>query len=123
MQPTESIFDNKALSVRALKIVGVLYDRQRELPMASVQGQRVGYVRVSVLDQRTERQLEPIPVDRIFTDQVAAKNTQRPHLAALLTFVRDGDTVVVHSMDRLARNLEDLRRLLRELTARGVRAL
>jgi DNA invertase Pin-like site-specific DNA recombinase len=57
------------------------------------------------------------------TDQVAAKNTQRPQLAALLAFVRDGDTVVVHSMNRLARNLEDLRRLVRELTARGVRSI
>ena len=52
---------------------------------------------------------------------MSGKDTLRPHLAALLVFVRDGDTVVVHSMDRLARNLEDLRRLVRELTARGVR--
>jgi len=89
--------------------------------MSEVVGQRVGYVRVSTLDQRTERQLEQIPVDRIFTDQVSGKDTQRPQLAALLTFVREGDTVVVHSMDRLARNLDDLRRLVRELTARGVR--
>jgi DNA invertase Pin-like site-specific DNA recombinase len=89
--------------------------------MTSVRGQRVGYVRVSTLDQRTERQLEQIPLDRVFTDQVSGKDTQRPHLAALLAFVRDGDTIVVHSMDRLARNLEDLRRLVRELTSRGVR--
>jgi DNA invertase Pin-like site-specific DNA recombinase len=104
-----------------LKVVRVLYERQREQLMTSVNGQRVGYVRVSTLDQRTERQLEQIPVDRVFTDQVSGKDTLRPHLAALLVFVRDGDTVVVHSMDRLARNLEDLRRLVRELTARGVR--
>jgi DNA invertase Pin-like site-specific DNA recombinase len=89
--------------------------------MSGVLGQRVGYVRVSTLDQRTERQLEEIPVDRTFTDQVSGKDTQRPQLAALLAFVREGDTVVAHSMDRLARNLEDLRRLVRELTARGVR--
>lgn len=89
--------------------------------MSGVVGQRVGYVRVSTLDQRTERQLEQILVDRIFTDQVSGKDTQRPQLTALMTFVRDGDTVVVHSMDRLARNLEDLRRLVRELTSRGVR--
>jgi DNA invertase Pin-like site-specific DNA recombinase len=89
--------------------------------MSGIVGQRIGYVRVSTLDQRTERQLEKIPLDRIFTDQVSGKDTQRPHLAALLAFVREGDTVVVHSMDRLARNLEDLRRLVRELTARSVR--
>jgi DNA invertase Pin-like site-specific DNA recombinase len=74
-----------------------------------------------MLDQRTERQLEQVPVDRIFPDQVAGKDTRRPQLAAVLVFVREGDTVVVHSMDRLARNLDDLRRLVCELTARGVR--
>jgi DNA invertase Pin-like site-specific DNA recombinase len=89
--------------------------------MSGTLGQRVGYVRVSTLDQRTERQLEQVPVDRLFTDHVSGKDTQRPQLAALLTFVREGDTVVAHSMDRLARNLEDLRRLVRELTTRGVR--
>ena len=78
-------------------------------------------MRVSTLDQRTKRQLEQILVDRVFTDQVLGKDIQRPQLTALLTFVRAGDTVVLHSMDRLARNLEDLRRLVRELTARGVR--
>src|SRR5262245_51557718 len=91
------------------------------MQMAGSPGQRVGYLRVSTLDQRAERQLEQISVDRTFTDQVSGKDMQRPHLAALLTFVREGDTVVVHSMDRLARNLEDLRRLVRELTARDVR--
>ncbi len=50
-----------------------------------------------------------------------ARTPQRPQLAALVSFVRDGDTVIVHSMDRLARNLDDLRRLIRELTSRGVR--
>src|SRR5215470_11448804 len=89
--------------------------------MGGVSGQRVGYVRVSTLDQRTERQLDQTLVDRTYTDQVSGKDTLRPQLTALLTFVREGDTVVVHSMDRLARNLEDLRRLVRELTARGVR--
>jgi DNA invertase Pin-like site-specific DNA recombinase len=59
-------------------------------------------------------------VDRVFTDTVSGKDTRRPQLAALLAFVRDGDSVVVHTMDRLARNLEDLRRLVRELTSRGV---
>ncbi|MGB8167764.1 MAG: recombinase family protein, partial [Chthoniobacteraceae bacterium] len=60
-------------------------------------------------------------VDRVFTDKASGKDTHRPELDALLTFVRDGDTVVVHSMDRLARNLDDLRRLVQKLTQRGVR--
>jgi DNA invertase Pin-like site-specific DNA recombinase len=84
-------------------------------------GQRVGYVRVSTVDQNPERQLEGVALDRVFTDKASGKDTKRPELDALLAYVRDGDTVVVHSMDRLARNLEDLRRLVRELTGRGVR--
>jgi DNA invertase Pin-like site-specific DNA recombinase len=84
-------------------------------------GQRVGYVRVSTLDQRTDRQLDGVELDRVFTDQASGKDVVRPQLDALLAFVRDGDTVVVHSMDRLARNLDDLRRLVRALTGKGVR--
>ena len=88
---------------------------------AGLKGQRIGYVRVSSLDQNPERQLEQVQVDRIFTDKASGKNTQRPELDNLLTFVREGDTVVVHSMDRLARNLDDLRRLVQQLATRGVR--
>ena len=84
-------------------------------------GQRIGYVRVSSFDQNPERQLENVPLDRIFTDKVSGKDTLRPQLEALFTFVRDGDTVVVHSMDRLARNLDDLRRIVKTLTGRCVR--
>lgn len=84
-------------------------------------GQRVGYVRVSSLDQNTDRQLDGEQLHRIFTDRVSGKNTERPELDALRSFVRQGDTVVVHSMDRLARNLDDLRRLVREFTSQGVK--
>jgi DNA invertase Pin-like site-specific DNA recombinase len=86
-----------------------------------MQGQRIGYVRVSTVDQNPERQLEQVQVDRVYTDTASGKDTKRAALAALLTFVREGDTVVVHSMDRLARNLDDLRRLVQLLTQRGVR--
>lgn len=86
-----------------------------------MQGHRIGYVRVSSFDQNPERQLEQVQVDKVFTDKASGKDTQRPQLDALLGFVRDGDTVVVHSMDRLARNLDDLRRLVQGLTQRGVR--
>ena len=84
-------------------------------------GQRIGYTRVSTLDQQTDRQLEGIAVDRMFTDKASGKDARRPALDDLLGFVREGDTVVVHSMDRLARNLDDLRRLVKQLTERGVR--
>lgn len=83
-------------------------------------GQRVGYQRVSSIAQSEDRQLDGIAVDRMYTDKVSGKNTDRPKLNDLLDYVREGDTVVVHSMDRLARNLDDLRRLVRDLTSGGV---
>jgi len=86
-----------------------------------LKGQRIGYVRVSSFDQNPDRQLEQVQVDKVFTDKASGKDTLRPQLDTLLTFVREGDTVVVHSMDRLARNLDDLRRLVQKLTKRGVR--
>jgi DNA invertase Pin-like site-specific DNA recombinase len=84
-------------------------------------GQRVGYVRVSSFDQNPDRQLEAVSVTRTYTDKASGKDTQRPELDRLLAYVRDGDTVVVHSMDRLARNLDDLRRIVQNLTRRSVR--
>ncbi len=86
-----------------------------------MKGQIIGYVRVSSIDQNTERQLESHELDQVFTDKCSGKDTKRPQLEALLKFVRKGDTVVVHSMDRLARNLDDLRRIVKDLTARGIR--
>ncbi|WP_261562599.1 recombinase family protein [Frankia tisae] len=82
---------------------------------------RVGYIRVSSVDQNIVRQLDGVEVGRMFTDTASGKDSDRPKLDELLAFVRDGDTVLVHSMDRLARNLDDLRRLVRTLTGRGVR--
>jgi DNA invertase Pin-like site-specific DNA recombinase len=84
-------------------------------------GQRIGYVRVSTFDQNPDRQLEHIDGDRIFTDKASGRDVHRPQLKALLDFVRKGDTVVVYSMDRLARNLADLRRIVQNLTERGIR--
>lgn len=84
-------------------------------------GQRVGYVRVSSFDQNPDRQLEAVSVTRTYTDKASGKDTRRPELDRLLSYVRDGDTVVVHSMDRMARNLDDLRRIVQDLTRRGVR--
>ena len=83
-------------------------------------GQRVGYVRVSSLDQNPERQLDQVSLDRIFTDKASGKDTSRLELVELLAFVREGDGVVAHSMDRLARNLDDLRKLVQQVTQRGV---
>lgn len=84
-------------------------------------GQKIGYIRVSSTDQNTERQLDGLTLDRAFTDKVSGKSTDRPQLQEMLRFVREGDHLYVHSMDRLARNLIDLRQMVQELTKRGVR--
>jgi DNA invertase Pin-like site-specific DNA recombinase len=83
-------------------------------------GQRVGYIRVSSVDQNTERQLDGVPVDEVFTDKASGKDTQRPQLQAALKHLRKGDVLVVHSIDRLARNLADLLRIVTDLNSRGV---
>jgi DNA invertase Pin-like site-specific DNA recombinase len=82
--------------------------------------QRIGYIRVSSLDQNAERQLDGIHLDKVFTDKASGKDTNRPQLQAALNHLRAGDTLVVHSMDRLARNVEDMLRLVREMNNRGV---
>ena len=88
--------------------------------MAS-KGQRIGYVRVSSYDQHEDRQLEHmVDLDRIFTDKASGKNMERPKLQELLNYAREGDTIVVHSMDRLARNMDDLRQMVKTLAARGI---
>jgi DNA invertase Pin-like site-specific DNA recombinase len=84
-------------------------------------GQTVGYKRVSSIDQNEGRQLDGVALDRAFTDKASGKDTKRPQLERALEFVREGDMLVVHSMDRLARNLDDLRRIVLTLTKRGVK--
>ena len=74
-------------------------------------GQHAGYVWVSKFEQNAERQLDGAELDRTFTDKASSKDTKRPQL----------DTVVVHSMDRVARNLDDLRHIVLVLTQRGMR--
>ena len=83
-------------------------------------GQLVGYKRVSSVDQNESRQLEGQELDKVFTDKASGKDTKRPQLERALEFLREGDTLIVHSMDRLARNLDDLRRMVLTLTKRGV---
>lgn len=87
----------------------------------SGKGQRIGYVRVSSIDQNADRQLEHLQADKVFTDKASGKDTDRPQLQALLAYAREGDTIVVHSMDRLARNVDDLRRIVQEQTKHGIR--
>ena len=82
-------------------------------------GQRIGYIRVSTITQNTDRQLEGIELDEVFEDKVSGKDVNRPQLEAMLKHVRKSDTVYVHSMDRLARNLGDLEWLVEQITSKG----
>lgn len=81
--------------------------------------QRVGYKRVSSVDQNTARQLDGVELDRVFEDKASGKDTNRPALLDAIKYLREGDTLIVHSMDRLARNTEDLLRIVRELNDKG----
>ena len=88
-----------------------------------VTGQKIGYARVSSKDQNLDRQLAALKkekVFRVFTDTVSGSSTQRPGLDGALDYVRAGDQLIVVSMDRLARSLIDLHRLVDELAERGV---
>ena len=80
----------------------------------------VAYRRVSTHDQSTDRQLDGREFDRVFEDKCGGGDTKRPALTALLDYVREGDTVHVHSIDRLARNSQDLLSLVEGLRSRGV---
>ena len=75
-------------------------------------GKTVGYIRVSTFEQNPGRQLEGYTLDRTFIDKISGKSKKRPKLEEMLNYVREGDTILVHSMDRLARNLDDLRQLV-----------
>src|SRR5690554_2380750 len=82
--------------------------------------QNIGYIRVSTVDQKTDRQLDGIQLDRVFTDKCSGSTTERPQLEQLKAHVREGDIVHVHSIDRMARNLEDLLDLIRFFDNKGV---
>jgi DNA invertase Pin-like site-specific DNA recombinase len=83
----------------------------------------IGYIRVSSLYQNPERQLVDIidSLDKVFTDRCSGKDVNRPELQKMLEYVREGDTIIVHSMDRISRNIIDLRNLVNTLTSNGVK--
>ncbi|BEB89218.1 recombinase family protein [Escherichia coli] len=80
----------------------------------------VGYIRVSTAQQNTERQLDGLTLDKVYEDKLSGKDTDRPQLKAMMAYVREGDTVNVHSIDRLGRNTRDLLGLVEDLKSRGV---
>lgn len=85
-----------------------------------MKGQKVGYIRVSSAEQNTGRQLEGIEVDRLFVDRASGKNIDRPKFQEMLNYVREGDKIIVHSMDRFARSLKDLVTEVDKLVKRGI---
>jgi DNA invertase Pin-like site-specific DNA recombinase len=78
---------------------------------------KIGYTRVSTLDQSTDRQ--ELGDIRIFEDKASGKSTDRPALKEMLAYIREGDEVVVYSIDRLARNLRDLEDIIKEVNSKG----
>lgn len=82
--------------------------------------EKIGYIRVSSVGQNSERQLDGMEFDRVFTDKCSGSTTNRPGLQLLLSHVRDGDAVYVHSIDRMARDLKDLLELIEYFKSKGV---
>ena len=84
---------------------------------------KIGYVRVSTQEQNTARQevlMQSLGVDQIYIDRMSGKSQDRPELKRMMNYVREGDTVIVESISRFARNTRDLLELIEHLTAKGV---
>lgn len=89
----------------------------------TIKGQKVGYIRVSSIEQNTESQkslLGNVGMDKLFEEKLSGKNTDRPQLQAMLDYVREGDTVYVKDLSRLARNTKDLLDIVEYLNNKGV---
>ncbi|WP_394176563.1 recombinase family protein [Thalassotalea litorea] len=83
---------------------------------------QVAYIRVSTVEQNTERQLAALDLDsmKVFTDKCSGKDRDRPELNKMLDYVREGDTIHVHDISRLARSVNDLLTMVKDLTSQGV---
>ena len=80
---------------------------------------KIGYIRISTAEQNTARQevlMKELEVDNVFIDRMSGKNTNRPELQKMMNFVREGDTVIVESISRFARNTRDLLDLVEKLS-------
>ena len=83
-------------------------------------GKRIGYIRVSTTDQNPERQLENIQVDKKFIEYASGSSMKRPQLELMIDYVREDDLVIIHSIDRLARNVRNLHEIIDQLLSKGV---
>ena len=84
---------------------------------------KIGYVRVTTQEQNTARQevlMKDLGVTEVYIDRMSGKSSDRPELKKLMEYVRKGDTVIVESISRFARNTRDLLELVEQLTAKGV---
>lgn len=81
---------------------------------------QIGYIRVSTVEQNTERQLLNLKLDKVFTDKCSGKDTNRPALKHLIEYTREGDVIHCHDISRMARSTEDLLRLVKEFTAKNI---
>jgi len=88
--------------------------------MANGNGFNIGYMRVSSVGQNLDRQLDGIDLDKVFNEKASAKDAKRPVLQECMEYLREGDTLHVHSIDRLARNLMDLQNIVTKLSGKGV---
>ena len=84
---------------------------------------KIGYIRVSTQEQNTMRQevlMQELGVDEVYIDRLSGKNTDRPELKKMMDYVRKGDTVIVESISRFARNTRNLLELIEKLSEKGV---
>ena len=84
---------------------------------------KIGYIRISTTDQNTARQeilMQELGVDQVYIDRMSGKSLERPELRRMMNYVRQGDTVIVESISRFARNTRDLLELVEQLTAKQV---
>lgn len=81
---------------------------------------KVGYIRVSSTDQNESRQLDKTELDKVYSEKVSGATRDRTQLKLCIEYLREGDTLFIHSIDRLARNLKDLLNIVSELTDKGV---
>lgn len=86
-------------------------------------GAKLGYVRVSTVEQNEARQVEALEkagVERWYIEKISGKNMERPELQKLLDYAREGDTVLIHDLSRISRNLADLLALMKDFDQRGI---
>ena len=87
----------------------------------SKKGKIIGYKRVSSIDQNESRQLIGIELDKVFIDKVSGKDNNRPQLQEMLEYIREGDTILVHSLDRIGRNLAHIKQLIENINTQNVK--